>query len=167
MAAVNDVDQLMGQYQLALGEFVKGNSDPVKELYSHRDDVTLANPLVPPVRGWDEVTKAIEHAASNIREGEITSFDVISKLVTPDLAYVVWIERQKAKMGARQNVTPFALRVTMIFRLEEEDGTWKVVHRHADLITTPQAASAARMFSARGCARPADARTLLTPSSHL
>jgi ketosteroid isomerase-like protein len=31
-----------------------------------------------------------------------------------------------------------ALRVTMIFRPEE--GTWRIVHRHADPITTPQAA---------------------------
>jgi ketosteroid isomerase-like protein len=138
VAAANDVDQLIDQYQLALGEFVNGNPAPVKELYSHRDDVTLANPLGPPARGWDEVTKTLERAASNIREGEITSFDVISKLVTPELAYVVWIERQKAKMGARQNVTPFALRVTMIFRPEE--GQWKIVHRHADPITTTQPA---------------------------
>jgi ketosteroid isomerase-like protein len=41
-------------------------------------------------------------------------------------------------MGARQNVTPFALRVTMIFRPEE--GQWKIVHRHADPITTTQPA---------------------------
>jgi ketosteroid isomerase-like protein len=61
---------------------------------------------------------------------------VISKLVTPELAYAVWIERQKAKMGARQDVTPFALRVTMIFRPEE--GEWKIVHRHTDPITTAQ-----------------------------
>jgi ketosteroid isomerase-like protein len=138
VAAANDVDQLIDQYQLALGEFVNGNPAPVKELYSHRDDVTLANPLGPPARGWDEVTKTLERAASNIREGEITSFDVISKLVTPELAYVVWIERQKAKMGARQNVTPVDLRVTMILRPEE--GQWKIVHRHADPITTTQPA---------------------------
>ena len=70
---------------------------------------------------------------------------MISKLVIPELAYVVWIARQKAKMGARQDVTPVDLRVTMIFRPEEEGGTWKVVHRHADLITTPQAVSAAHV----------------------
>jgi ketosteroid isomerase-like protein len=63
---------------------------------------------------------------------------VISKLVTPELADTVWIERQKAKMGARQHVTPVDLRVTMIYR--PEDGEWKVVHRHADPITTAQPA---------------------------
>ena len=138
MAAVDDVDQLIEQYQQALDEFVKGNPQPAKQLWSRRDDVTLANPLGPPARGWEQVTKTIEHAASNIRDGEIISFDVISKLVTPELAYVVWIERQKAKVGARQDVTPVELRVTMIFR--PEDGTWKVVHRHADPITTARPA---------------------------
>ncbi|HSK86678.1 MAG TPA: nuclear transport factor 2 family protein [Rubrobacter sp.] len=138
MAAVDDVDPLIEQYQLALHEFVKGNPQPAKQLWSRRDDVTLANPLGPPARGWEQVTKTIEHAASNIRDGEIISFDVISKQVTPELAYVVWIERQKAKMGARQDVTPADLRVTMIFR--PEDGTWKVVHRHADPITTARPA---------------------------
>jgi ketosteroid isomerase-like protein len=138
MAAVDDVDQLIEQYQLALDEFVKGNPQPAKQLWSRRDDVTLANPLGAPARGWEQVTKTIEHAASNIRDGEIISFDVITKLVTPELAYVVWIERQKAKMGARQDVTPVELRVTMIFR--PEDGTWKIVHRHADPITTARPA---------------------------
>jgi ketosteroid isomerase-like protein len=64
---------------------------------------------------------------------------VISKLVTPELAYTVWIEPQRAKMGARQDVTPVDLRVTMIYR-PGEDGEWKVVHRHADPITTSQPA---------------------------
>jgi ketosteroid isomerase-like protein len=138
MAAVDDVDQLIEQYQQALDEFVKGNPQPAKQLWSRRDDVTIANPLGAPARGWEQVTKTIEHAASNIRDGEIISFDVITKLVTPELAYIVWIERQKAKMGARQDVTPVELRVTMIFR--PEDGTWKVVHRHADPITTARPA---------------------------
>ncbi len=138
MAAVDDVDQLIEQFNLAQGEFVKGNPEPVKELFSHRDDVTLANPLGPPARGGDEVAKTIEHAASTIRDGEITGLEIVSKHVTPELAYVLEIERVKAKMGGSGDVTPFALRVTMIFRPEE--GTWKIVHRHADPITTPQPA---------------------------
>jgi ketosteroid isomerase-like protein len=134
VAAVDDVDQLIEQYQLALGEFVKGNPEPVQELYSHRDDVTLANPLGPPARGWEQVAATIERAASQFRDGEMVAFETVAKYVTPELAYTVWIERQEAKFGGREDVAPIALRVTMIFR--PEDGAWKVVHRHADPITT-------------------------------
>jgi ketosteroid isomerase-like protein len=139
MATLDEVDQVIDQYQLALDEFLKGNPEPVDRLWSHREDVTLANPLVgPPARGWEHVAKTVEHAASHVRDGEITSFEEVAKYVTPELAYTVWIERQKAKVGGREDLTPFALRVTMIFR--PEDGTWKVVHRHADPITTAQLA---------------------------
>src|SRR5919199_3036528 len=139
MSAADDVDRLIEEYDLALGEFVKGDPEPVKELFSDKDDVTLANPLGPPALGGEEVSKTLEHAATTIRDGEILGFETISKLVTDELAYVLRIERQEAKMGANDEVTPFALRVTMIFR-PEEDGEWKVVHRHADPITTPQPA---------------------------
>jgi ketosteroid isomerase-like protein len=134
VAAVDDVDQLIEQYQLALGEFVKGNPEPVQELYSYRDDVTLANPLGPPARGWEQVAATIERAASQFRDGEMVAFETVAKYVTPELAYTVWIERQEAKFGGREDVAPIALRVTMIFR--PEDGAWKIVHRHADPITT-------------------------------
>jgi ketosteroid isomerase-like protein len=134
VSAVEDVDRLIERFHLAQEEFVKGDPEPTQELFSHREDVTLANPLGPPARGGDEVSKTIEDAASTIRDGETPRYETISKLVTPELAYVVWIERQKAKMGGSGDVTPFALRVTMIFR--PEDGDWKIVHRHADPITT-------------------------------
>ena len=62
--------------------------------------------------------------------------------MTPELACVVHIERAKAKVVGREGIAPSALqiamRVTMIFRPEGE--SWKVVHRHADPITTPQPA---------------------------
>ncbi len=136
MAAVDDVDQLIDQYQQALDVFMKGNPEPVKELFSHREDVTLANPLGPPAHGWEHVAKTAEHAASQARDGEFLGAEIIEKNVTSELAYVVEIEQAKAKIGGSEDITPFALRVTMIFR--PEDGEWKIVHRHADPITTPQ-----------------------------
>jgi ketosteroid isomerase-like protein len=140
MTAVDDVDAVIELYQLALDEFLQGNPEPVKKLWSHREDATLANPLGgPPARGWEQVAMTMEHAASQVRAGEITSIEEVAKYVTPELAYTVWLEQQQAKIGGREDVTPFALRVTMIFR-PEEDGTWKIVHRHADPITTTQAA---------------------------
>jgi len=138
MSAVDDVDQLIEQYQLALDEFVKGNPEPAKKLFSHREDVSLANPLGPPARGWELVAQTIERAASQIRDGEDLRFETVAKYVTPELAYVVWLERVKAKLGAREDVAPFTLRVTIIFG--PEDGVWKIVHRHADPITTARPA---------------------------
>ncbi len=138
MSAVDDVDELIEQFHLEQGEFVKGNPEPMSKLFSHQEDVTLNNPLSPPAHGWDEVAATMERAASQFRDGEITSFEIIEKHVTPELAYVVRVERARAKVGGREDSAPITLRVTMIFRPEE--GTWKVVHRHADPITTAQPA---------------------------
>jgi ketosteroid isomerase-like protein len=136
MSAVDDVDELIEQWQLAAGEFLKGNPEPVKKLWSRREDVTLANPYGPPVRGWEQVAKTIEHASSLRRDGEFVGSEIVAKYVTPELAYVVQLTR--AKVGGREDIAPITTRATMIFR--PEDGTWKIVHRHADSITTPQPA---------------------------
>jgi ketosteroid isomerase-like protein len=141
MAAVDDLEQVIEQYHLAGNEFAKGNPEPVQKMFSHREDVTLNNPFSPPARGWGQVAQTQERAASNFRElrrhGEV-SIETVAKYVTPELAYIVEIERYQAKVDEREDIAPFALRATSIFRPEE--GTWKVVHRHADPITEAQPA---------------------------
>jgi|SRR5215213_1176312 len=134
MATVDDLDEVIERSQLALREFIKGNPEPMQSMFSHREDVTLANPIAPPARGWEQVAATMERAASNLKDGEITSFETLAKYVTPELAYVVWIERNEAKVGGSEDMALIALRVTMIFRPEQ--GTWKIVHRHADTVTT-------------------------------
>ncbi len=138
MAAVDVLDQVVEPYHLALDEIMKGSPEGYMRIYSRRDDVTLANPFGPPVRGWDEVAKTLERAASHYRDGEATGFENVAKYTTPELAYTVEIERCQAKVEGREDITPIAVRVTTIFRPEE--GEWKVVHRHADPITKAQPA---------------------------
>jgi ketosteroid isomerase-like protein len=131
-----DLDQVVEQHHLALGEFMKGNYEPVKQLFSEREDVTLGNPFGPFARGLAQVVETMKRAASYYREGEASGFDAISKCVSPDLAYIVEVERLKSKVGGREDVSHLDLRVTSIFR--REDGRWRLVHRHADPITTIQ-----------------------------
>ncbi len=138
MSAVDDVDKVLEQYQLATAEFVKGNPEPYKMIFSHREDVTLANPFFPPVRGWEQVAKTLERTASRLRDGEFIDSKTVSKCVTAELAYVVSLVREKAKVGGSEDITPIALRTTMILRPEED--SWKIVHLHGDPITTPQPA---------------------------
>jgi ketosteroid isomerase-like protein len=134
----SDFDQFVEQYHRALDEFFRGDPNPAKALYSHLEDATLANPFGPVAIGWELVAEAMERAASNYRDGEATTFETLSTHVTPDLAYLVEVERFRAKVGGNDELAAGALRVTSILR--REGGAWKIVHRHADPITSPRAA---------------------------
>jgi hypothetical protein len=79
MSAEDEVDELIEQFHLAQGEFVKGNPEPVKKLLSHREDVTLNNPFSPPARGWEQVVATIKRAASPFRDGEFINAEIIEK----------------------------------------------------------------------------------------
>jgi ketosteroid isomerase-like protein len=115
---------------------VKGDPSPQERLWSRSDDVTLANPLGPPARGWPEVSNALRRAVSQLSDGEVLASERISGYSSGDLAYILEIERSRVKVGAAREAAPSSLRVTTIFR-REEDG-WKILHRHADTITSPR-----------------------------
>ena len=131
-----DLQELLERYQQALHAVVRGDTEPQKMLWSRRDDVTLANPILAPARGWADVEVALDRAVSQLREGEPVQFERISEYATQDLGYVLWIERTRLKMGGADEMRPISLRVTTIFR--REDGDWRIIHRHADPITTPR-----------------------------
>jgi ketosteroid isomerase-like protein len=132
----SDLEEVLEEYHRALDGVVKGDPSPQERLWSRRDDVTLANPLGPPARGWAEVLDALHRAVSQLSDGEVLAFERISGYSNDDLAYILEIERSRLKMGGAPEPVPVSLRVTTIFR-REEDG-WKVVHRHADPITEPR-----------------------------
>lgn len=121
----------------ALDAFVKGDPGPKKALYSRAPDATLANPYGPPARGWDAVHDALERAASVLRNGEALGFERVTEY-EHEGCYIVEIERCRARLGGSEEVQPFSLRVTSIYRLED-DG-WRILHRHADPITGPREA---------------------------
>jgi ketosteroid isomerase-like protein len=130
---VPEHDLPLEEYHRAGREITNGNPDVYKRLYSRRDDVTLANPFGPPVRGWKDVSATLDRAAGNFRDGEVVGFENVSTGIGSDLAYTVEIESYRARVGGADEFARVAVRVTTIFRREE--GMWKVVHRHADPIT--------------------------------
>jgi len=138
VTAEDDVDALIERYKLATAEFVRGDPEPYKALFSHRQDVTLANPFFPVVRGWEGVAEALECTASRLRDGEFLGSEIVAKHVTDELACVVQLAHERAKVGGSKVLSPIDLRNTMVLR--PEDGTWKIVHLHGDPITTPQPA---------------------------
>ncbi len=129
--------EVIEQYHQAGVEITNGDPSLYKKLYSEKDDITLANPFGPVAHGRAAVEKRLDSAAANYRDGEATGFEQLARHETSELACTVEVESYRAKVGGSEDLAPVSIRVTSIFRLE--DGAWKVVHRHADPITTEQA----------------------------
>lgn len=130
---MSELNKFMDLYHRSVEAFIQGDPDVQKPLWSAGDDVTLANPLGPPVKGVHAVWQHLDHAASLISGGHDYTFASIAVVETADLAYEVGIERNIVTIGAATDEVPISLRVTTVFR--REDGEWKIVHRHADPIT--------------------------------
>ena len=133
-----DLDAAIQESHDAVAGIFRGDAAPAKMLFSDRDDITLGNPFGPYARGRNQVEETLDRAASNYRDGKLTGAELIAIYVTAELACVVEVERGRAKVGGGAEYLPLALRVTSLFRLES--GAWKLVHRHADPITTPRPA---------------------------
>lgn len=131
---MDSLDQTVERYHAGLREFVKGDAGPVLQMFSQRDDVVLWNPFRPFAKGPREVAETAAQAASHFADGEY-EFETITDFATAELGYIAEVERFTATVDG--SAGSGALRVTTIFRLED-DG-WRVAHRHADPITTPQA----------------------------
>ena len=136
---INDLDSAIEQSHAAVDGIFKGDTTMAKALFSERGDITLGNPFGPYACGRKKVEDTLAGAASNYRDGEVTGVELIAKYVSGDLACVVEVERGRAKIGRANEFASLALRATSLFRLE--DGAWKLIHRHADPITTPRAAA--------------------------
>ena len=127
---MGDFDTTRTRSRDALDRIAKGDPAGYKALYSRGDDVTLGNPFGGFGLGWQAVVEQVERAASYYRDGETISFETITEFVGPEWAYTVEIERFRAKVGGSPDTSDLALRVTCVYR-REEDG-WRLVHRHAD-----------------------------------
>jgi len=101
-----DIQQL-DKYHKSLDEFSRGNSQPIKMLYSHGDDAFLANPFGFTAIGWSQVSDALDFASSKFKDGEVKNFQLIAKYLGAELAIIFEIEKWKAKVGGREEVSSF------------------------------------------------------------
>ena len=119
----------------ALGSMAKGDPELSLALWSRSDDVVLANPLAPPIVGFESVAAETARVASMFVDGESPRFDEVARWATDDLGYVVAIEHARVRRASSDELVSMDLRVTTIFR--REDGEWRLCVRHADRVPTP------------------------------
>lgn len=134
--SVEEVRQVSDRFYAALNRGINGDTSEMLDICSHADDVTTMHPLGGRQIGWSEVRATWEMAASAIDGGSVEVNDLQITLLGDDAAYTTGTENASAIVGG----TPvsFSARCTNVYRCE--DGVWKVVHHHVDLLPDMAAA---------------------------
>src|SRR5215210_860009 len=107
MAAADDFDRVIELYHRALDEFSRGNPKPVKDFYSTRDDVAIANPFFPLTRGREQVVERLERSVQNFSDGQV-GFENVAKWVGGELACIVELEEcgmPRSEAGRRSRLS--------------------------------------------------------------
>jgi ketosteroid isomerase-like protein len=123
----------------ALGRIVNGDPGGYLDLYLDDDEISLGNPFGPFACGQKDVAERLSGAASNYRDGTVVGVELVAKYLSGDFACVVEVENVTARIGEAVELSSVSLRVTSTFRFMHEE--WKLVHRHADPITSPRSAA--------------------------
>lgn len=105
-----------------------GDATARRSMWSRHQPVSLFGAAFT-ASGSTEVHAVFDRLAERFSGCTSFEIDVLAAGADDNLAYVVAIERTTASVGGGP-ATPYALRVTTIFR--REDGEWKIVHRHGD-----------------------------------
>lgn len=119
------------QWEKAQSGFINGDPSPWKQNASQGEDATIFGAFGGHEKGWNEVGPRYDWASSHFKEsGASQQIEYLNTGASGALAFTVSIERQQARIVGQDRLTPRALRVTQIFR--NEDGAWRLLHRHAD-----------------------------------
>jgi ketosteroid isomerase-like protein len=122
----------------ALRRILNGDPSGYVALFADREDITLGNPFGPFGKGRDAVRANLNNAATKYRDGSVLAVDRIATYGDGKMLVLVEVEHGRARLGASPDFGQFAARVTTVF--ERSGRRWKLVHRHADPITSSRPA---------------------------
>lgn len=129
----------------ALRLILNGHPSGYVALFADRDDITLGNPFGPFGEGRVAVLAALNNAAKKYADGSVVRVDRVAVYGGGDRYVLVEIEHDRAKLGTASVASEFSARVTSVY--ERVGEKWKLVHRHADPITSARTAES-MLFSA-------------------
>lgn len=135
-----DLDAAVEASRRAVLGVINGDPSAIHALFSLRDDVTLGNPFGPFVRGREAVVETTALAATRYRDGVLGEFVPVARHQAGGLAVVVETENVRARLEGQSELSELSLRVTSVYR--QEAAGWRLVHRHADPITTTRTLTA-------------------------
>jgi len=85
--------------------------------------------------GAKKVVADYRKGAKAFQAGGKSRLEILQMNASGGLAFWTGLQHAKARMKGKDKPVPMDLRITEIFRREE--GSWKLVHRHADMLALP------------------------------
>jgi ketosteroid isomerase-like protein len=131
MSCIMTLDEFLGTFEAATSGFINGDAARWKAIASHRDDVTIMGAWGAAEKGWAEASPRYDWAAARFQPGNArVQVQYLAVGEHGDFGYTVAIERSTVRVVGEEKPAAMALRVTHLFR--RENGTWRMIHRHAD-----------------------------------
>jgi ketosteroid isomerase-like protein len=115
-----------------------GDPAPRLEMWSTNDPVILFGAWGPCKTGSEELIRISRWVASRFSNCSEYDFELVAAGTSGDMAYTVGYEHSLRSVDGGP-AEPSTLRVTHVYR--RENGEWKIVHRHADVMPFDQSPS--------------------------
>jgi len=127
-----DFEQFLKQRETAAQAYVSGDPAPLGRLVTHDHPATFFGPGGGYIHGAATVYSTYKRDAESFAPGSESHFEILQQAAGDTVAYWTGIQHAIAHLQGKDEPVPMRLRVTEIFR--REDGDWKLVHRHADML---------------------------------
>ena len=124
-----DINEAVDQFYKALNDIIAGDIEPMKEIWSHADDVTYLDPSGAFLVGWDDVLASWQKQADLNIGGDVHP-ENLHMIEVDNLAVTHNFEIGTSHLWGGSE--PVTIRVTNVFR--KEDGKWKIISHHTDLM---------------------------------
>jgi len=118
------------KFYVALNSMFKGDLHLMKEVWSHADDVTYMGPGGGIKVGWDQVLASWETQAAMKLGGAVNAEDM--RVTTGNEIAVSSNYSKGENVDAEGKPQTVSIRATNTFR--KEDGKWKMIGHHTDLL---------------------------------
>lgn len=130
----SDFEIFLHRRREAASAYVSGDAMPLAEMLVRTAPASVFGPRGGARQGAEEVSATYAQDAQHFAKGGDTHLEILHLGSSGDLGYWAGFQRANARLMGRTEVEPMSLRVTEVFR--RENGEWRLVHRHADMLAS-------------------------------